>query len=705
MVFDLGLIVTFSLSVWVAIDLLLAGGARDRRLPFVALASTSGIWMLGELVGRRATTPDDVLFAWRILHLGVSMLPVAWLVTAATVARARWMRRAPWLVLIPFASASFTYSSLYWDDQGLFLSGPYATPEHGPVFWYSAVVGWILIVIGSVHFLVAARRFDRARPLRIVAVALGSTVPLIGNMLYLAGMVGLLDPTPLLIGAAGVTLRFAIIDTGLSAMLHQASDGVLERLKTGILLADLEGRVVDSNPMARSLSDDPDPRGATLEDLVARTLAKPERVIDVERIKLHRPLGDLGHAVLLTDRTEAVALEDRLREAQRRESLELLAAGVAHDFNNVLTVIRGCAERASSQLDEDHRARSTLAQLSEATRGAGRLVEQLLAYAGQHGGAPRLLDLKSELEGLKMLATVAAGPRAHVEFDLARDLPAVEANPVEIQQLVVNLVANAAQASDAQATIRVRAAAERLTVADLESARPGHDAGPGDYVLIEVSDHGRGMDAATLERIFDPFFTTRAQGHGLGLAVLLGIVHSYGGALHVASTPGAGTTFGIHLPAARAAAPPGDLRASSGSGAARPPTATAEPGRHRTVLVVEDDAGVRELMTYELEALGCLPVLAATAAEAEEQLDQHRGRIDVALVDLELPDRSFPVLFRALRTAQPGLRIVVMTGHEQAHAQERLADEVVDAVLRKPFEPGMLAHALQVAELPGSEPS
>jgi signal transduction histidine kinase len=554
MVFDLGLVVTFSLCMWVVIDLLVAGGARERRLPFVALASTSGVWVLGELVGRRAATPEEYLLARRILHFGVSLLPVAWLVTAATAARAPWLRRAPWLALLPLASAAFTYSFLYWDHKGRFISGPYQTPEYGPMFWYSAGLAWILIVIGTGHFLAAASRFDRARPIRIAAVALGSTAPLIGNMLYVTGAIGNPDPTPLLIGAGGVALRFAIIDTGLSAMLHQASDAVFERLKTGVLLADLEGRVVDANPMARSLTAEPEPGGAALDELVARTLEQPDRVIDVERMPLRRTLGDLGQAVLLTDRTEAVQLENRLREAQRRESLQLLAAGVAHDFNNVLTVIRGCTERARLQLDGDHGARSSLTQLIEATRAAGRLVDQLLAYAGQHEGALRLLDLRSELEGLQMLANVAAGPRARLEFDLANDLPAVEANPVEIQQLLVNLVANAAQAMEEQGTIRVRAVSEQLTTADLKDARSGHHAGPGDYVLIEVSDEGRGMDASTLERIFDPFFTTREQGHGLGLAVLVGIVHSCGGALHVASTPGIGTTFRIHLPTAPAAA-------------------------------------------------------------------------------------------------------------------------------------------------------
>ena len=554
MLFDLGLVVTFSLCVWIVIDLLVAGGTRDRRLPFVALASTSGIWVLGELVGSRAATPEEYLFARRILHFGVGLLPVAWLVTAATAARASWLRRAPWLALLPLASAAFTYSFLYWDTEGRFISGPYRTPHYGPVFWYSAGLGWFLIVIGTGHFLAAASRFDRTRPLRIAAVALGSTVPLIGNVLYVTGAIGSPDPTPLLIGAGGVALRFAIIDTGLSAMLHQASNAVFERLKTGVLLADLEGRVVDANPTARGLVDVPDPSGVALDELLVRTLEQPDRVIDVERMPLRRPLGDLGQAVLLTDRTEAVRLENRLREAQRRESLELLAAGVAHDFNNVLTVIRGCAERARLQLDGDHGARPSLDQLIEATRAAGRLVDQLLAYAGQHEGALRLLDLRSELEGLQVLAKVAAGPRARLEFNLANDLPAVEANPVEIQQLLMNLVANAAQATEEQGAIRVRAVSEHLATADLESARSGHHAGPGDYVLIEVSDEGRGMDASTLERIFDPFFTTREEGHGLGLAVLAGIVHSCGGALHVASTPGVGTTFRIHLPAAPAAA-------------------------------------------------------------------------------------------------------------------------------------------------------
>ncbi len=690
MVFDLGLVVTFSLCVWVVIDLLVAGGARERRLPFVALASTSGIWVLGELVGSRATTPEEYLLARRILHFGVSLVPVAWLVTAATAAHASWLRRAPWLVLLPLASAAFTYSFLYWDHQGRFISGPYQAPIYGPVFWYSAGLAWVLTVIGSGHFLAAASRFDRAHPIRIAAVALGSTAPVIGNMLYVTGVIGT-DPTPLLIGASGVALRFALIDTGLSAMLHQASDAVFERLRTGVLLADLEGRVVDANPMARSLIHEPDPSGAALDDLVARTLEQPDRVIDVERMPLRRTLGDLGQAVLLTDRTEAVRLENRLREAQRRESLELLAAGVAHDFNNVLTVIRGCAERANLGLERGHEARASLVQLMEATRGAGRLVEQLLAYAGEHEGTPRLLDLASELEGLQVLAKVAAGPQARVEFDLARDLPAVEANPVEIQQLLVNLVANAAQATEDRGTIRVRAAAEQLTEADLLGARPGHHAEPGDYVLIEVSDEGRGMDATTLERIFDPFFTTRAQGHGLGLAVLVGIVHSYAGALHVESTPGAGTTFRIHLPAAPA------LEAPATKGAT--PTAP-RAGERLAVLVVDDDADVRQLMTHYVEALNGSALPAATGAEAEKQLRKHRGRVDVALLDLELPDRSAADLCRALRALQPGLPIVVMTGHPPGEARKRLADESVDAILKKPFEPDVLARVLEDAAPP-----
>ncbi|HJP40651.1 MAG TPA: PAS domain S-box protein [Dehalococcoidia bacterium] len=259
-------------------------------------------------------------------------------------------------------------------------------------------------------------------------------------------------------------------------------------------------------------------------------------------------MRDISEARKAAD--EKQRLNDKLQEAQKLESLGLLAGGIAHDFNNLLQSMLGNAQvaRMTTPLDVKE-ARESLADLETAAHRAGDLVKQLLAFAGggQTGVAPTQASELVE-ETVRLLLAVVT-QHATVDLHLADNLPTIEADQVQLRQVVMNLMTNAADAiGEHDGQIIVRTKMMSLSRSDLQDCFLGETLLPGDYVAIEVGDTGAGMDAATLKRIFDPFFSTKEYGHGLGLAAVLGIVRTHGGALKVSSSPGSGTTFTILLP-------------------------------------------------------------------------------------------------------------------------------------------------------------
>ena len=388
-----------------------------------------------------------------------------------------------------------------------------------------------------------------------------------------------------------------------------------------------------------------------------------------------------GRAARLTmaeDVTGRRLLEDQLRQAQKMEGIGLLAGGVAHDFNNLLNVILASTELARRAEGSTQPVRAHLDAIEEASLRAADLTRQLLAFARKQRLQVCTIDLTVAVSELSGLLSRALGE--DIAFDLAlRDAPLwVRADAAQLQQTLLNLCTNARQAMPAGGRLAIHT---RRTDLDSASVSASPWARPGLFAELIVRDTGAGMDAPTRARMFEPFFTTKEAGSGLGLAVVHGIVQQHQGCIDVESTPGVGTTVRVLLPLM---GPPTD------AGVARAEPAPAARGGREVVLVVEDQAALRNLVAQSLGDLGYDVV---TAPDGQAAVDQFRARPDVKLVllDLVMPRLGGREAYALLTALDPHVRVLFMTGYAPESAtMTELAARPGVAMLDKPFTLGVL---------------
>ncbi len=346
--------------------------------------------------------------------------------------------------------------------------------------------------------------------------------------------------------------------------------------------------------------------------------------------------------------------EEQVRGAQRLDAMGRLAAGVAHDFNNVLSVVLSSAELAIEQLDDGSPVREDLEQIEEAGKHAASLTRQLLAFSRHQVLQPRALDLGTVLRGLERMLRRLVREDVVVQVRLSSDELLVHADVTQIEQMIVNLVLNARDAIPAAGTIIVTA--QRVSLSPPTCERFGVP--PGAYVEVTVSDNGLGMDSRTLTQIFEPFFTTkpRGKGTGLGLATVFGIVKQSQGGLSVWSQPGRGSTFTLVLPELQGAlveetdVPLASVRDHVGQG---------------QVLLVEDEVSVRRVARGILTRLGYDVIEAAHPMEALALEAQHPGTIDLLVTDMVMPYMGGPELAQRLLRARPDMRVLFMSGYAE----------------------------------------
>jgi signal transduction histidine kinase/CheY-like chemotaxis protein len=395
----------------------------------------------------------------------------------------------------------------------------------------------------------------------------------------------------------------------------------------------------------------------------------------------------------LAEQRERRALEDKLHDAQRLESLNVLAGGIAHDFNNLLTGILSNAGTARRKLAANDSAQQHLSEIVRGSKLAAHLTSQLLAYAGR--GQFQLLarDLSAEVREIQDLLETSVRMRARLVFRLADDLPAILADPIQIHQVLMNLVVNASESNEGGVEVRIETSAIDVGEEELRELAPGSPMKPGRAVALDVSDDGGGMDAATLARIFDPFFTTKAAGRGLGLAASLGIVHRHGGGIRVRSQPGQGTQFRVVFPASDQL-----VRAA----VERPVT---DLSGHGVVLVVDDDDYILHAVYVSLESFGYSVLLANSGAAALRIFEERSEQIDLVLLDMLMPGMSGADTFRALRAIRPDVKVLMSTGFAPDEAAQRFNDEGLAGFLRKPYDPDQLAGEVQrIIERGGEQP-
>jgi PAS domain S-box-containing protein len=420
-------------------------------------------------------------------------------------------------------------------------------------------------------------------------------------------------------------------------------------------------------------------------------------------------LGISGTLIDIDDRKaadlERKALEHKLLETQKLESLGVLAGGIAHDFNNLLMTILGNAELALLDLPALAPAVTAVSRIELAARRAAELTGQMLAYAGKGRMVIELFEMNTLVEEITALLEVSIAKTTMLRYMLAPQLPSIAGDATQIRQVIMNLVLNAAEAvGAAPSTIVIATGALHVDQSYLARTWLAPELPEGEYVFLEVVDTGPGMSTETLAKIFDPFFTTKFTGRGLGLAAVLGIVRGHSGALKVESTLGQGTTFTILFPAALArqehapALPPAEV----GDAAALPrPLASADVSAH-LLLVIDDEEGVRSVAARILERFGFTVITAADGRLGVDLFREHADRIAAVLVDLTMPRLDGEQTMREIRAIRPDTRVVIMSGYDQQSLTERFAELSPAGFLQKPFQPAvlrkMLQQVLQLAE-------
>jgi len=378
--------------------------------------------------------------------------------------------------------------------------------------------------------------------------------------------------------------------------------------------------------------------------------------------------------------------DEAFRQAQKLESIGVLAGGIAHDFNNLLTGIMGNAglARRAMQSGRYDRATEMLSDVLKASERAADLTRQLLAYAGKGQFVIQPVDPCKLVREVSTLIRASISKKISLVLDIPDECPLVEGDRTQLQQLLMNLVINGGEAIGERAgTLILRIRAEHFTERRERVRVEGFPISTGQYVRIDVIDTGQGMNKETRDRIFEPFFTTKFLGRGLGLSAALGIVRGHHGAIGVRSEPEQGTTFTVLLPVMRE---PSRRRMSGGE--AVPERDLSGVG---TILVVDDDQAVRTLAASVLEEAGYTVELAENGIQAIERLSELGEAVSLVLLDLTMPQLGGAEAALELRRLRPSVPIVAMSGYGDAEVMERFSGAGIDDYLPKPFGPDQLA--------------
>jgi len=416
-----------------------------------------------------------------------------------------------------------------------------------------------------------------------------------------------------------------------------------------------------------------------------RHRAKDGRLFEVDLVA--RPLefaGRRARLVLARDVTAQRHLEHQLRQSQKMEAVGQLAGGIAHDFNNLLTAILGSTQLLLHATPPGDARREDVEEIRNAGLRAAELTRQLLAFSRRQVLAPKVLELNAVVANMDKMLRRLIGDDVELATALHAEAGAVNADPGQLEQVLLNLVVNARDAMPGGGRVLIETT--RMTLRD-ELVERRHRLPPGDYVCLAVADSGLGMDEATQAHLFEPFFTTKevGKGTGLGLATVYGIVKQSGGYIWVYSEPGRGTTVKVYLPRVR--------------GAAEPPLPAPElpplRGGKETVLLVEDAAPVRTLARRSLEARGYRVLDAADGPSALELSARHAGEIDVLVTDVVMPGMSGRELAERLAPTRPRMKVLYTSGYtDDAMVRQGVLNAGV-AFLQKPFVPDTLARKVR----------
>ncbi len=401
-----------------------------------------------------------------------------------------------------------------------------------------------------------------------------------------------------------------------------------------------------------------------------------------------RPLWiESGNCVLASvrDVSERLDLESNLRQAQKMETVGQLVTGVAHDFNNLLAIISGTLELVHGALPDDEEIRDDMDAIRGACDQATLLTRMLLTFSRRSESEPRVIELDRAIEGQASILRRLIGEHVQVQLQLGLGSWPVEIDPLQLEQILLNLGGNSRDAMPSGGTLTIATSALQLASGD-SRLLPGMT--PGPYALLTVTDTGHGMDPATLDRIFDPFFTTKkvGSGTGLGLATVKGLIRQSHGHVWCESAPGRGTSFSILLPRAERSVEQSIVVAES-----------VPKGGRQTILLVDDDPHVLRVTRLMLERSEYTVLAASSGEEAIARVTEHTGPIDLLLTDILMPKMTGPQLARHIQALRPGIRTLFASGYAECPPDGEATLHADERVLIKPFSIRALTEAIEEA--------
>ena len=373
---------------------------------------------------------------------------------------------------------------------------------------------------------------------------------------------------------------------------------------------------------------------------------------------------------------ERQRLHVQIQHSQKLESLGVLAGGIAHDFNNLLMGVLGNASLTLKSLSNPIEAKQYIEKIEKAAQQAAKLTNQMLAYSGKGKFVIQPVNLSELVEEMTQLLKVSISKNVSIRYNFSPDLPDIEADVSQISQVIMNLIVNASESiGNKVGVISVRTNIMKVDDTYLIETFFGDNVPEGEYVFLEVSDNGIGMDKATQEKIFDPFFTTKFKGHGLGMAAVLGIVRGHKGAIKVYSELGQGTTIKVLFPAEKAVKPKKIPRETTNQ--------TELAGK--TVLVVDDEQTVREVIRDMLKNRDMKVIEAANGREGIEIYREHGDTIFLVLLDTTMPEMNGEEVFKQLRQMNPDVKVILISGYNQQDATSFFVGKGLAGFIQKPF--------------------
>jgi len=373
-------------------------------------------------------------------------------------------------------------------------------------------------------------------------------------------------------------------------------------------------------------------------------------------------------------------MEEQVRYSQKLETVGILAGGIAHDFNNLLQVLLGNTEMALHRMDakDDQRARTHLDKVIDVSTRASKLTHQLLVYAGRAPVLKQATNISTLVEDMRPLLQTVTGGEITIRYELSESIALVHADPTQLQQVLLNLITNAAEACEhpEQSVVVVRSQVEVIDDARLKNLLTTPGLRDGEYVVFEVEDNGCGIGKERVERIFDPFYTTKQGGRGLGLAVIQGIVRAHGGAIEVQSSESSGTTFRILLPTTTDHLAPAEITTEPKQ---------AQRFQESLILLVDDQRDVAYTLGGLLEEEGYQVVTVHDGHTAIQRFQESPGQFSLVLLDVRMPGLSGLNTFHALREIDPTVPVILSSGDAPAKDVQILLDKGIFSFLQKPY--------------------